>query len=43
MKRTYEPVAFKIVMMEVDVLLASGDEQQSYGSDNVVSWWGDEL
>ena len=42
MKRTFEPVAFKIVM-DVDVILTSGDGQQSFGSDNVVSWWETEV
>ena len=40
MKRTYEQVAFEIVLMNIDVITSSGDGQQSYESDNVVSWWG---
>ena len=40
MKRTYEQVALKIVPTNVDVITSSGDGQQFYGSDNVVSWWG---
>ena len=39
MKRTYEQVAFEIVLMNIDVITSSGDGQQSYESDNVVSWW----
>ena len=39
MKRIYEQVAVKIVLLNVDVITYSGDGQQSFGSDNVVSWW----
>ena len=39
MKRIYEQVAVKIVLLNVDVITSSGDGQQFYGSDNVVSWW----
>ena len=39
MKRIYEQVAVKIVLLNVDVITSSGDGQQSFGSDNVVSWW----
>lgn len=41
MKRTYEQVALKIVPTNVDVITSSGDGQQSFGSDNVVSWWAE--
>ena len=40
MKGIYEQVAVKIVLLNVDVITSSGDGQQSYESDNVVSWWG---
>ena len=39
MKRIYEQVAVKIVLLNVDVITSSGDGQQSFGSDNVVFWW----
>ena len=39
MKGIYEQVAVKIVLLNVDVITSSGDGQQSFGSDNVVSWW----
>ena len=40
MKRIYEQVAVKIVLLNVDVITYSSNVQQFYGSDNVVSWWG---
>ena len=40
MKRIYEQVAVKIVLLNVDVITSSSNVQQFYGSDNVVSWWG---
>ena len=40
MKRIYEQVAVKIVLLNVDVITSSGYGQQFYGNDNVVSWWG---
>ena len=41
MKRIYEQVAVKIALLNVDVITSSGDGLQSFGSDNVVSWWAE--
>ena len=43
MKKVYEQATLRLISLEEDVIMVSGEGQLSFESDNVVAWWGMEV